>query len=74
MSEHIRYFLDTDPEIVGEDELCIKRATPSLDGNCSITFKRGILNGPYTEEEKWEYVLTLINRLEHFVEREARRR
>lgn len=72
MSEHIRYFLDTDPAIAGEDELCIKRATPSLDGNCSMTIKRGILNGPFSEDDKWNYVIAIINKLERYIEKEQR--
>lgn len=69
MTEHNRYFLDIDPKIVGEDSLAIRLESSSIEGSAPLTVRRGILNGPYTEEEKWEYVLTLINRLEHLVEK-----
>lgn len=56
-----RYSLVTDPEIVGKDEFAIRKHSDEL-GGCAIIVKRGILNGQFTEEEKMDYVLTLINK------------
>ena len=65
---HNRYFLETDPKIVGEDRIGFSKQTKEY-GMFTVTVKRGILNGPYSEEEKFDYVLKLINKMEDGIEK-----
>lgn len=69
MRNYNRYFLETNPEIVGENALAIRKRTPLVEsGIVSIKFKKGIMDKLETEEEKINFVLEMINKMEHCLE------
>lgn len=73
---HNRYFLETDPKIVGEDALAIRKRTPLVEsGIASVKFRKGILDKlTNTEEDRINFVLDMINKIEQGIEREVIRK
>lgn len=68
-----RYFLETDPKIVGEGALAIRKETPLVEsGIVSVKFKKGLLDKLDSETDKIEFVLSLVNKIEDGIERIVR--
>ena len=74
MKEQNRYFLESDPKIVGEGAFAIRKRTTLLDsGIASVKFRRGLLDTlSSTEEEKIQFILNLVNKLDEGIERTVR--
>jgi len=65
-----RFFLETDPKIVGEDAFAIRKRSKLIEsGIASIKFRKGLLDKLSTEEGKIEMILDLVNRLDEAIER-----
>lgn len=65
-----RYFLETDPKIVGENALAIRKYTTQVEsGIANIKFEKGILDKvAKTETDKIDFILRLVNKLEDGIE------
>jgi len=65
-----RFFLETDPKIVGEDAFAIRKRSKLIEsGIASIKFRKGLLDKLSTEEGKIEMILDLVNKLDEAIER-----
>lgn len=70
---HNRYFLETDPKIVGEGALAIRKETPLVEsGIVNVKFRKGLLDKLDSENDKIEFVLSLVNKMEDGIERFVR--
>lgn len=68
-----RYFLETDPKIVGEGAFVIRKRTPLVEsGIVSVKFRKGLLDKLDSETDKIEFLLSLVNKIEDGIERIVR--
>lgn len=68
-----RFFLETDPKIVGEGAFAIRMKTPLVEsGIVSVKFRKGLLDRLSTEESKIEMILDQVNKIQQGIEKFAR--